>query len=67
VVAEKSCALSCIGHAVDGVRKFPSNPPFKWRERSKKAAPPGFPNRNSLFAFATGKAGWRLDSHVQRY
>ncbi|WP_031360913.1 hypothetical protein [Caballeronia sordidicola] len=67
VIAEKSCTLSCIEHAVSGMREFPGNPPFKWRKRSKKAAPPGFPNRNSTFALATGKPGWRLDSYVQPY
>jgi hypothetical protein len=67
VVAEKSCALSCIEHAVGVMREFPGNPPFKWRRKSKRAATPGFPNRNSPFALATGKPGWRLDSPVSRY
>ncbi|MGX7001550.1 hypothetical protein [Caballeronia sp. KNU42] len=67
VIAEKPCRLNCIELAVGGMRKSRGNPPIKWRKRSKKAATPGFPNRNSPLASATGKPGWRLDSKIRRY
>jgi hypothetical protein len=36
-------------------------------ENVKKSRPARFPESKQLFAFATGKPGWRLDSYVQRY
>ena len=49
VVAEKSCALSCIEHAVGVMREFPGNPPFKWRRKSKRDATPQFPESKQPF------------------
>lgn len=66
VDAENYWTLNCIEPAADGMRK---NPAIRYSNdgKSQKSRPPGFPNRNSLFALAIGKPGWRLDSNAQRY
>ena len=66
VVAEKYWTLGCIKPAVDGVREFPGNPLIAWHEKSKKAAPPGFPNQNSLFRSppANPDGAWIFTSSV---
>ena len=53
-VAEKFCTLSSIEHAADEGANSQAIRSIKRRKRSKKAVTPGFPNRNSPFAFATG-------------